>query len=163
VAAAFAAVSALAASAVRADEPIGLSWSALELQSAALKARIEGRAQVVPFLSSAGEHGASAGATVLSPGGWRASLFVTYFGPRFGPGDDALRLKPSSFVTARASHLIAKDTRFTAEIFNVFDQRSAGADSLALTRPWSGLGLNESYLTDPAEPRGFRLRIGKTF
>src|SRR5262249_17788723 len=156
-----AAMSVFAASAARADDPVGLSWSALELQSAALKARIEGRSQVVPVLSAA-DHAASAGATLLSPNGWRASLFVTYFGPRFAPGDDALRLKPTSFVTARLSHPVARDTRFTMEIFNVFDQRAASADPLALARPWSALGMHEGYLTDPAEPRGFRIRIGRS-
>jgi hypothetical protein len=162
VAAALAAVSACAGWAARADDPIGLPWAALELQSAALRARLDGKVQLAPFMSSS-DHGASAGATMLSPGGWRASLFVTYFGSRYAPNDDALRLKPSSFVTARLSHQLAKDTRFTAEIFNVFDQRASGVDPLALSRPWSAYGMNESYLTDPTEPRGFRIRIGRTF
>ena len=162
MAAALAAVSACAGWAARADDPIGLSWSALELQSAALKARLDGRMQVLPFMS-ASDHAASAGATLLSPGGWRASLFVTYFGTRYAPNDDALRLKPSSFVSARLSHLIAKDTRFTVEAFNVFDQRSSGTDPLLLSRPWSAFGMHESYLTDPTEPRSFRIRIGWTF
>jgi hypothetical protein len=162
VAAALAAMSALAAWAARADDPIGLSWSALELQSAALKARLDGKMQVVPFMSAA-DHGASAGASMLSPGGWRASLFVTYFGSSYAPNDDVLRLKPSSFVSARLSHLVAKDTRLTMEAFNVFDQRSAGADPLILSRPWNAFGLNESYLTDPAEPRSFRIRLGWSF
>ena len=162
MAATITAMSALAASAARADDPIGLSWSALELQSAALKARVDGTVRVVPFMA-AGDHSASAGATVLSPGGWRASLFITYFGSRYAPDDDALRLKPSSFVTARLSRLVAKDTRFTMEVFNVFDQRSSGGDRLELARPWSGFGVNESYLSDPAEPRGFRIRIGRSF
>ena len=162
MAATITAVSALAAPAARADDPIGLSWPALELQSAALKARVDGRMQVVPFMAAT-DHSASAGATMLSPGGWRASLFITYFGSRYAPGDDALRLKPSSFVTARLSHLVARDTRFTMEVFNVFDQHSSGSDPLELARPWSGFGVNESYLTDPGEPRGFRIRIGRTF
>lgn len=162
MAAAIAAVSAAAGPAARADDPTGLSWSALELESAALKAQLDGKMQVAPFMASS-DHGASAGATMLSPGGWRASLFVTYFGTRYAPTDDTLRLRPSSFVSARLSHLIAKDTRFTVEAFNVFDQRTPGADPLMLSRPWSASGMNESYLTDPGEPRSFRVRIGITF
>ena len=162
MAAALAAVSAFAGWAARADDPIGLSWSALALQSAALKARLDGKMQVAPFMS-ASDHGSSAGASLLSPGGWRASLFVTYFGSRYAPGDDVLRLKPSSSVAARLSYPIARDSRFTMEIFNVFDHRSDSADPLALARPWTSFGLSENYLSDPAEPRGFRIRIGKSF
>ncbi len=156
MAAALAAVSALAA---RADDPIGLSWSALEMQAASL----DRRWAVLPYASQPGSHAASAGATILSPGGWRASLFVTRFAPAYGPTDDALRLTPASSVNARLSRPVARDTRFTFEVFNVFDRRGPGADFLTLTRPWTAPAMNESYLTDPAEPRGFRIRIGRTF
>lgn len=159
MAAGLAAVSAFAALPAAALDPIGLSWSALEMQAAALQRGWT----VLPYASSPDPHAAAAGATMLSPGGWRASLFVTRFAPSFGQADDTLRLKPTSFVTARLSHFVAKDTRFTLEVFNVFDHRSQGADFLALTRPWSVPGMNENYLSDPAEPRGFRVRIGRTF
>jgi hypothetical protein len=159
VAAAVAAVSALAAPKAGAVDPVGLSWSALEMQSASLH-----RGWIVlPYADEPGPHAASAGATMLSPGGWRASLFVTHFAPSLGPADDTLRLKPTSSVNARLSHPVAKDTRFTLEVFNVFDRRSPGTDFLTLARPWSAPGMNESYLTDPGEPRGFRIRIGRTF
>jgi len=103
----------------------------------------------------------SAGATMTSMG-WRASLFVSHVAPRPSLEDDSFRIQPSTFVSARLSGLIAKDTRLSFDVFNVFDQRTRNLDYLALSR--TGIpAAPENFLFGPGEPRGFRINLRKTF
>ena len=105
---------------------------------------------------------AQAGTTVTVPSGWRASLFVSHVAPSTTLQDDSFRIRPSTFVSARLSRPIAKGTRLSFDIFNIFDQRARDLDYLALSR--TGVPASpENFLFAPGEPRGFRINLRKAF
>ena len=150
----------------RADEPVGLrydpaSWVSLELQAVTWHPRFApGDLEYVP---GAVERSGSAGATVRYSSGWSASLFVSYFGRRQSLAENAVSLKPSSFVNARLSRNLSKNTRVTFDVFNVFDQRIGSVDYFSASHARSPAGAGESFLFNPDEPRGFRVRLRTTF
>ena len=114
--------------------------------------------------ASAGEWDSlSAGATLKAPNGWRASLFVSSFGSRQPVEDNAARVKLSSFVNARLSRNLSKQTRVSVEIFNIFDHRLDNVDYFSTTRVWAQPGAGDNFLFNPAEPRGFRIRLRTSF
>lgn len=136
------------------------SWLAIDLQATALHARFaDGAAEYVP---GAAERSASAAATVRAPGGWNASLLVSYLGKRAGIDEDS-SLRASTFVNARLSRKLSKNTRMSFDVLNVFDQRLRDVDYFSASRLSTASGANDGYLFNPAEARGFRLRLRTTF
>jgi len=111
----------------------------------------------------AAERNATAGATMKAPNGWSASLFVSSFGSRQAVEDNAVRAKSSSFVNARLSRNLSKQTRVSVEVFNIFDHRLGDVDYFSTTRVWAQPGAGDNFLFNPAEPRGFRIRLRTTF
>jgi outer membrane receptor protein involved in Fe transport len=105
--------------------------------------------------------GAVAAATIRNRG-WTASLFVSQFGPG-NAEDEALRLRPYSTVGAQLSTRIAKDARLTFDVFNVFDREVRDIDLFAASRLGAQAAIGDTFLFHPAERRGVRLRIRKTF
>ena len=104
-----------------------------------------------------------AGATVKAPG-WRASLFVTYLGPRQAVEDESVQWRPTSFVNARLTHSLSKTTRLTFDVFNIFDRRVDDLDYFQASRlRATATGPAQNYLFHPGEPRGFRILLRKTF
>jgi hypothetical protein len=104
------------------------------------------------------ERVAAAGATTTT-GGWRASLFVT----RPQLKEEPALLRGSSTVGARFSRSIARNTRLSVDVFNVFDSPATAVDPLALTRGGARASIAESYLFHPGEGRGVRVGISVRF
>jgi outer membrane receptor protein involved in Fe transport len=125
-------------------------WLAFDFKASALHARYaDGAAEYVP---GAAERNASASATMLLPAGWSAGLSVNYLGKRAG-SDEVPSLRDSTFVNARFTRQLGKDTHVAVDLFNLFDQKLRDVDYFSASRlPDSG-----------AEPRGLRLRIRTTF
>lgn len=135
-------------------------WLTLDFHASALKTRFaDGASEYVP---GAAERNVSAAATMRLPNGWTTSLLVNTFGSRLAADDGAARLKATSFVNARLARNLSKATRVTFDIFNVFDQRVSDVDYFSTTRIWSQPGA-DSFLFNPAEPRGFRIKLRTTF
>ena len=106
--------------------------------------------------------GMNAGATVHNRI-WSASLFVSR-ATRMGFADDgAARLATSPVVNGTMSRLLSRDVRLTFDIFNVFDRTPAAADYFSASQLWQPTALSDTYLFHPGEPRGFRMRLRKTF
>ena len=136
-------------------------WLAFDLQAARLRARFaDGASEYIP---GAAERTASAGATLKVVNGWRASLLVSSFGRRPALSDDSPRLKSSTFVNARLSRNLSRNTRVTLDVFNVFDQSVGDIDYFSTMRVWNQPGAGDSFLFNPAEPRGFRIKLRTTF
>ena len=137
-----------------------MSWLAVDLQAAALHARFaDGAAEYVPGTA---ERSASAAATVRVPHG-TASLLVSYLGQRTGIEDGA-SLRASTFVNARLTQNLSKRTRVTFDMFNLFDQRLRDVDYFSASRlATTPFGASDNYLFNPAEPRGFRIKLRTTF
>jgi outer membrane receptor protein involved in Fe transport len=134
-------------------------WLALDLNAMMLRARFaDGGAEYVP---GAAERNASASATVRGYG-WSASLLVSYLGKRSGI-EEAASLRASTFVNARLSRSLSKNTRLSLDVFNLFDQRLRDVDYFSASHLASAFGPADSYLFNPAEPRGFRLKLRTTF
>ena len=98
-----------------------------------------------------------------APNGWSASLFVSSFGSRQTIEDNSVRFRPSSFVNARLSRNLSKRTRVSVEVFNVFDHSAGNVDYFSTTRVWAQPGAGDNFLFNPAEPRGFRIKLRTTF
>jgi outer membrane receptor protein involved in Fe transport len=154
----------VAAGSAWADEPDGLfaranpvagSWTSLELGIAGLQTPAH-------KALSAAERNTSAG-TTMKHSGWRASLFVNYFGPRQTIEDAIGPVKPFSFVNARLSGDVAKHTRLVFDVFNVFDRRVPNVDYLSATRIWNQPAALDNFLFNPVEPRGFRAKLRVEF
>jgi hypothetical protein len=134
---------------------------ALDVRAAALRARFaDGAAGYVP---GAADRGMSAAATMRVPNGWTAMLLVNYLGRRHASEDGGVSVKPSSFVNARLSRNLSKSTRVTFDVFNVFDRHARDIDALSAARFWNQPGAADSFLFNPAEPRGFRIKLRTTF
>jgi hypothetical protein len=134
-------------------------WLTLDAQAWALRARRAGDAsRDFP----AAERGASAAATMRVPNGWTASLLVNYLGRRSAAEDGGASLRASSFVNARLTRSLGKSTRVTFDVFNVFDQRVRDVDYFSTARIWNS-GAADSFLFNPAEPRGIRIKLRTTF
>jgi outer membrane receptor protein involved in Fe transport len=135
------------------------SWVALDFNATMLHARYaDGAAEYVP---GAAERNASASATVRGYG-WSASLLVSYLGKRSGI-EEPVSLRASTFVNARLSRSLSKNTRLSFDVFNLFDQRLRDIDYFTASRMSNASGAADSYLFNPAEPRGFRLKLRTTF
>jgi len=135
------------------------AWLALDFNATMLRARFaDGGNEYVP---GAAERNASASAT-LRGYGWSASLFVSYLGRRSGIEEPA-GLRASTFVNARLSRNLTKDTRLSFDVFNLFDQRLRDIDYFSASRLSSAFGAADNYLFNPAEPRGFLLKLRTTF
>jgi outer membrane receptor protein involved in Fe transport len=104
----------------------------------------------------------SAGATVMVPNGWRASLFVSHLKAQPSLYEDLARIRPSTFVGARLSRPLSKTLRLSFDAFNIFDRKSADFDYFANLRGAPSFDT-ENFMFSPGEPRGFRLGIRKTF
>jgi hypothetical protein len=133
----------------------------LDFDATVLRARYaDGAAERIP---GAAERFASAGATLTPSRGWKASLFVTYFGSRPAVNDDRAHQRSSSFVNARLTRDLSKKTRVSVDVFNIFDKRVGDVDYFSATRLWSQPGAADNFLFHPAESRGFRVRLRTTF
>ena len=98
-----------------------------------------------------------------APNGWSASLFVSSLDSRQMLEDDSARRKSSSFVNARLSRNLSERTRVSLDVFNVFDHRAGNVDYFSTTRVWAQPGAGDNFLFNPAEPRGFRIKLRTTF
>ncbi len=136
------------------------SWMTLDLQATALHARFADGAG--GHVAGAPEHTVTAAATMRTPNGWTASLLVNSLGEREAVSE-ATHVKPSTFVNARLTRKLSKDTRLTLDVFNVFDRRTDTLDYLSAARLWNAPGAADSFLFNPAEPRGFRVKLRTTF
>ena len=116
-------------------------------------------------LADVADRYSTAGATVRDKrSGWSASLFVSSLANTRARDDESLRLRGSSVVHAQLSQRLGRGLRLSFDVFNVFDQHGGGALGYAdASRLWSQAGTPEHFLVNPAEPRGFRLRLQKTF
>jgi outer membrane receptor protein involved in Fe transport len=63
----------------------------------------------------------SAGATLHDFGGWSASAYVRYFGPRPLKEDDSVRSSASTILNAQVSYGLTKALRLTLDVFNLLD------------------------------------------
>ena len=134
-------------------------WLTLDFHAMALRARFaDGAAE---YVAGAAERNASASATIRGFG-WSASLLVNYLGKRAGI-EEVASLRASTFVNGRLSRNLSKNTRVTFDVFNIFDQRLRDVDYFTASRLSNAFGAADNYLFNPAEPRGFRLKLRTTF
>ena len=115
-----------------------------------------------PWRVDATESNASAGATVRVPSGWSASLYLSSLGNKTLE-QDAAQLKSSTFVNARLSRNLTKNTRVSLDVFNIFNRSAGEVDYFSTTRTWNQPGAGDNFLFNPAEPRGFRIKLRTTF
>jgi hypothetical protein len=135
-------------------------WLMLDFQAVALHARFaDGALEYVP---GAAERGAAAAATLRMPAGWKATLMANYLGKRNGI-EEGSSVRASMFVNGRITHDLSKTTRLTFDVFNILDQRLRDVDYFSATHLANPSAVSDGYLFDPAEPRGFRLRLRTTF
>lgn len=134
-----------------------LPWLGLDFHGMALQSRYaDGAAEAI---EGAAERSASAAATVRMPAGWSASLALNYLAKRTG-FDATLPLADSTFANARIARDLSKDTRISLDFSNVLGQKLRDADYLTASR----LGTpTQDSLFNPAEPRGVRLWLRKSF
>jgi hypothetical protein len=133
-------------------------WLSLELSAASMR----------PAAGTLGDRApaprALAGATLRSPDGWSASLFVSYLGQRQLVEDESVRWRSTSLVNARFSRSLTSSTRLTFDVFNVFDERMTDLGYFETSRLWSTTaGTTRNFLFHPAEPRSFRILLRATF
>lgn len=88
-----------------------------------------------------------AGATVRDRSGWSASLFVAPPPEKKSLFETAAPVATAPIVNASVSRRLRKDLRLSFDVSNVLDRHLPG----------------ENYLFQPAEPRGFRLQLQKTW
>ena len=141
--------------------PLPQSWISLELGGVALRMDLaDRRLALVREEAPLG----LAGATLKTVDGWRASLFVTYLGPRQAVEDESVQWRATSFVNARLTHSLTKETRLTFDVFNIFDRRVDELDYFQASRlRATANGPAQNYLFHPGEPRGFRILLRRTF
>jgi hypothetical protein len=123
-------------------------------------------ASAVTSAAAAGEpdgRGITAAASLRVPNGWTASLLVNYLGRAPASEDGGGSSRASSLVNARLARNLSKDTRISLDVFNVFDQRVGGVDYLSGAHSWNQPGASDSFLFNPAEARGFRIKLRTTF
>jgi hypothetical protein len=96
------------------------------------------------------------------PARWRASLMASYLGKRAATGEDA-SLRASTFVSAGLTHDLSRTARLSLEMPNLFGQRVRDVDYFWASRASGAFGAGDAYLFNPAQPRGFRLRLRTTF
>jgi hypothetical protein len=106
--------------------------------------------------------GMSAGATVHNRF-WSASLFVSRATQMGFADDGAARLATSPVVNGTMSGLLAPDTRLSLDVFNMLNRAPGSADYFSASQLWQPTTLSDTYLFHPGEPRGFRVRLRKTF
>lgn len=106
--------------------------------------------------------GMNAGATVHN-GIWSASLFVSRATHMGFADDGAARLATSPVVNGTMSRLLSRDLRLSLDVFNVFDRTPGATDYFSASQLWQPTTLSDTYLFHPGEPRGFRVRVRKTF
>jgi outer membrane receptor protein involved in Fe transport len=116
----------------------------------------------------AAERTSSATATLHIPSGWTASLLLTTLDPRSSPDralfdESAASLRSSTFVNGRLSRKLTPNARISFDVFNVFDQRVRNVDPFSSARLWEQSGASDSFLSNPSDPRGFRLKLRITF
>lgn len=134
------------------------SWLSLDLQAASLTARFaDGAHEYVP--GAAGRI-VSAAATVRGAHGWSGTLLVNSLGKQ---GESLAAMGASTFVNAHLTRRLAKDTRVSLDLFNVFGRPLRDVDYLATTRLWSQPPTGDANLPGPAEPRGVRLQFRVRF
>ncbi|MGZ5036192.1 MAG: hypothetical protein ACXWG1_11635 [Usitatibacter sp.] len=135
------------------------SWLSFDLEIAGLDARFDDGTSI----PGATRRIASAGATLHTPDGWTASLLVNSLGRRDSLVDDSTPVRQSTFVNARLSRNLSKRSRLSLDVFNIFDLRARNLDYFATSRLWDQPGAGDSFLFNPAEPRGFRVKLRTTF
>jgi outer membrane receptor protein involved in Fe transport len=110
------------------------------------------------------ETAASASATLRELGGWTASLYTRYFGPRPLVEDDSVRSSASTIVNAQATYAITQWARLTLDVFNLLN---AQVDDIAYFYKSRLPGEPATGVADvhfhPAESRGVRLTTVVSF
>ena len=66
-------------------------------------------------------------------------------------------------MNAQVTRRLSKATMLSLDVFNVFDHRVPAVDSFSAARAGLDAARGESYLFDPAEGRGFLLKLRTTF
>jgi len=135
------------------------SWLVFDLEVSGLRARFRDGTPI----PGATQRIASAGTSLRTSGGWTASLLVNALGRRDSLADDSLPVRTSTFVNARLSRNLDKRTRLSLDVFNIFDHHVANLDYFATSRLWDQPGAGDSFLFNPAEPRGFRVKLKTAF
>ena len=106
---------------------------------------------------------AAAGTTLKDRSGWSASLFVPPTEKRSYVEDPNIRLAVPPTVNETISRRLAKRTRLSFDVFNVFDRNTGPVDYFFSPEPWKAAGPTDNYLFGPGEQRGFRLRLRVDF
>ena len=104
----------------------------------------------------------SAGATVRMSRDWDVRLAVNYLGPR-DAADEGAALRSTTLANAQVAWWLGHTTRVSLDVFNVFNQRLLVVDSFAASRAGMLEGAGEKFLSSPAEPRGFLLKLRTRF
>ena len=115
-----------------------------------------------PALPGAARVFGSAGATFRMSRDLDAKLSVSYLGPRDNV-DEGAALPGSTLANFQLVRWFGRTTRLSLDVFNVFNQRALAVDSLVASRAGLLDGTGEKFLTSPADPRGFLLKLRTRF
>jgi len=107
---------------------------------------------------------ASLGVSVDHKSGWFGSLRMRYFGPRPLIEDNSVRSGSTTLVNARLGYRLDQRTRFSAEIFNLFNTSASDIDYYYTSRlPGEAAGGVDDIHFHPVESRSFRLILSREF
>jgi len=97
-------------------------------------------------------------------GRWSGGVEVRHFGPRPLVEDGSVRSASTTLAYARAGYRIAPRTRFTLDVFNLFDRKASDIDYYYASRlrgePAGGV---DDIHFHPVEPRAVRLTLQHSF
>jgi hypothetical protein len=93
---------------------------------------------------------------------WDAKLSVSYLGPRDNV-DEGASLDSTTLANLQVVRWFGRTTRISLDVFNLFNQRTRAVDSLVASRSGILDGTGETFLSSPAEPRGFLLKLRTRF
>ena len=115
-----------------------------------------------PVLPGAARVFGSAGATFRMSRDLDAKLSVSYLGPRDNV-DEGAALRSSTLANLQVVRWFGRTTRLSLDVFNVFNQRARVVDAFIASRTELLDGTGEKFLTSPADPRGFLLKLRTRF
>jgi outer membrane receptor protein involved in Fe transport len=149
-----------------------IAWLLFDLDLAWSRARFTTPDVAGDHIPGAIESALSAGVAIHELGGWSASLYTRYFGPRPLVEDGSVRSTASTLFNGQASYRITGWARLTLDVFNLFDAQVDDIAYFYRSRlrgepiqpgvPVVPIGVDDVHF-HPAEKRSVRLAAALRF
>jgi outer membrane receptor protein involved in Fe transport len=94
---------------------------------------------------------------------WSAGFNVRHVGPRALVEDNGVRSRASTLVAARIGYRVDARTKFTLDVFNLFDRKAGDIEYYYASRLPGEAAAREDVHFHPVEPRTVRLALQYTF